>query len=226
MSLRKQIRIHIYSPLRQLTSRFEIHRYMAQCPEAKLNIGCGKNILPTWLNVDLYPTFGAVFMNAVRRWPIADNTLSACLCEHMIEHVPRNVAQHLLNEAFRTLKHGGLIRVVTPDLDTLARLITEDSTQEAEEYLRGIQSFFGSTTPISACHAVNLAFYEHGHRYLYTIGELCDLMETIGFDDLRITRGGNYVNPVFDNVDGHPQAIGTRLNELEAFAIEARKPPA
>jgi len=226
MSWRKQIRIHIYSPARRPTSKFEIGRYIARSQEPKINIGCGKNILQGWLNVDLYPHFGAIFMNAAKRWPIGDNVLSACLCEHMIEHVSRDVGQRMLEQAFRTLRSGGLIRVVTPDLGAIARLITEPSTQEATAYIRGIQNFLALPDPITNCKAVNLAFYEHGHRYLYTIAELRHLLEELGFENLQILRGGNYTNKIFHNVDGHPCVIGFHVNEIEAFAIEAQKPRA
>jgi SAM-dependent methyltransferase len=220
---RKLIRLTVYSRFRALTSGREIARYLETTREAKVNIGCGKNFPQGWLNTDLYPHFGAVWMNAARPWPIPDGSLSACLCEHMIEHVPKDIARSMMMNAFRALKPGGYLRVVTPELDAFARMTLNPDAPDTADYIAGLRNFAGSGE-IDLCDAVNQIFYDHGHCHIYTIDALSRMLKDIGFADLQFARGGHYVSPVFEGVDGHPRAIGARMNEIEAFAIEARKP--
>jgi hypothetical protein len=221
MSFRKAIRVHVYSPLKAVAARFEIDRYLSASSEPKLNVGAGKNILNGWLNVDLDPHVGAARMDAVRHWPFPDDTFCSSLCEHMIEHVPKPVAEHILSELWRTLRRGGMVRIVTPDFTTFARLAIDPSFADAAGYLRELEAFAGRK--MSRCDAINEIFYGHGHQYIYTPDELSGLMRKAGFADLSFSRGGQHVHPVFAGTDGHDRIIGRRMNEIEAFAIEARK---
>jgi SAM-dependent methyltransferase len=220
---RKLLRIHAYSRYKSLISPLEIARYIRTATHPKINIGCGKNILSGWLNVDLYPTFGAVRMNVLRKWPFKDNTLNACFCEHMIEHVPKRAAEFLLREAFRTLKPGSTLRVVTPDLSFFANLALEKAGTDGITYIKELERFSGCADR-SACDAVNEIFYNHGHSYIYTVTELSKLLTRIGFSITAVTRGGHWLDPAFDSVDGHVRVLGQAMNEIEAFAVEACKP--
>lgn len=222
MTIRKQIRIHVYSRFKALMAPAEIARYMSSVSAPRLNVGCGKNILGGWLNVDLYPHFGAVWMDAVSRWPFADQTFTAGLCEHMIEHVPKTIAVKILKEFQRTLQPGGVLRIVTPDFATFARIAVDADYREGAEYVGELQKVLGREV-MTPCDAINEMFYGHGHRYIYTVQELSRLLAEAGFTDLKETRGGFYFDPVFKDADGHIKVIGGRVNEIEAFAIEARR---
>jgi SAM-dependent methyltransferase len=222
MTLRKFIRTRIFSRIKILLCKFEIRKYLASAAAPKINVGCGRNILKGWLNVDLFPRMGMVRLDASRRWPIPDGTFAACLCEHMIEHVSKSTAQVMIAEMFRTLRSDGVLRIVTPDLTAFARIVLSDSSSETVTYIRGLE-IFRERTPITKCDAVNEIFYNYGHQYIYTPDELCRILSDAGFRDLRETRGGLYINSVFEGVDGHPRVIGQAMNEIEAFAIEARK---
>lgn len=221
MTFRKFVRIHLLSRGKRFIARREIKNYMRQTNSPKLNIGCGKNILPGWLNADLHPIFEAVWMNAAEMSRHNDNIYTACLCEHMIEHVPKPSGRRFVEEIFRVLRPGGLLRVVTPDLSAMSRIVLEPEARESAEYLAAIQN--PETSDLSACDAVNDIFYSHGHRYIYTIVEMSALLEEAGFTDLQVMRGGRYIHRVFDGVDGHPKVSGARKNEIQAFAIEAQK---
>jgi len=222
MSFRKFVRIHFFSRGKALSSFYEIRKYMSSTKEPRINVGCGKNLLKGWLNVDLFPQVGAVRLDASHRWPFADDTFSACLCEHMIEHVPKPVAQAMISEMFRTLRSDGVLRIVTPDLATFARITLDESWPDGAKYVSGIEKFLGRT-PVSRCDVVNEVFYSHGHKYIYTIAELSKMLYDAGFRHLQETRGGLYLNSIFNGVDGHINEVGQQINEIEAFAIEARK---
>jgi predicted SAM-dependent methyltransferase len=162
-------------------------------------------------------------MNGARRWPFADGALHAVLCEHVIEHVPKKVGRFFVEEAFRTLKPGAKFRIVTPDLDFFASAVLRGAP-EAEPYLRFLEGFTKASEPMNWCDAINLNFYEHGHCYIYTPGELRKALEAAGFVDIAQTRAGYHTDEIFRDVDGHTRLVGIVPNSIEAFALEGRKP--
>jgi SAM-dependent methyltransferase len=88
-----------------------------------LNIGCGPHFHPSWTNIDRASTSPSVITHDIRRGlPFPDNTFDAVYHSHVIEHLRRQDAAPFLREAVRVLKPGAVMRIVTPDLETLARL--------------------------------------------------------------------------------------------------------
>jgi predicted SAM-dependent methyltransferase len=207
-----------------LAYRRQIAEYFGTTVQPRLNVGCGHNTLEGWMNVDLHGgRHGSIFMDASRRWPLPNNAFDAILCEHLIEHLPKDVGLHLLVEAFRVLKPSGKIRVVTPDLNAMARLILDPSTPEHCQYLHFVAEFHGKPQ-ISNCDAVNYIFYWYGHRYIYTVEELTRHFRAVGFGELVETRAGRPVHEIFRWAEGHPNFMGLENDAMEAFALEAVKP--
>ena len=60
-----------------------------------------------------------------KRFPFPEQSVDYFHTEHMIEHVPLSSAQFVMNECYRTLKPGGKIRIATPDIMKLARLLLD-----------------------------------------------------------------------------------------------------
>lgn len=220
-SLRVWIRDHYFRRYKQLISSVEMRRYFAGTHEPKLNLGAGGNRLVGWLNVDYYPPPNVSYMDGTAPWPFPNEVFHAVHCEHMIEHVDKDAARTLLSEAFRTLKSGGKLRIVTPDLDFFARAAL-NGAPGSESYLRFVESFT-NTTGMNWCDAINAIFHEHDHRYIYTQAELIAALERTGFDDIRVMRAGDARDPLFKGADGHARLVGYGPNSIEAFAVEARK---
>jgi predicted SAM-dependent methyltransferase len=196
--------------------------YLATHPIRKLNIGCGSNIVSGWLNVDSAPSPGAIYLDGRKPWPYQSNIFAAVLAEHVIEHVPKEDGMTLLTEAYRVLKPGGHLRVVTPDLTFLMRLTT-NSALDARAYLAAIANVHSLET-LTTCDAINLAFYSYGHRYIYSSAELRTSLERTGFVDIIENRAGDPIHEIFAGAEGHGSFIGEEINAQEAFALEAKKP--
>ena len=98
----------------------------------KLHIGCGKNPLDGWVNIDVYPA--PLAMNVLWGLPFADSSVQYVFVSHLLEHLffPRDV-KPFLAEVRRVLAPGGVIRVVVPDIE-----------QCIEAYRNNDQSFFAS----------------------------------------------------------------------------------
>jgi SAM-dependent methyltransferase len=95
-----------------------------------LNVGCGSKFHPGWTNIDMAPASKQVQRHDVSRGlPFPAGTFDVVYHSQVLEHVPRADAPQFLRECLRVLKPGGLMRVVVPDLEGIAR-----------EYLRLLES--------------------------------------------------------------------------------------
>lgn len=88
-----------------------------------LNIGCGPIFHPEWVNIDLISTSPYVQSYDIRKGlPFPDAYFKGCYSSHLVEHLARDEACRLLAEISRVLKPGGVVRVVVPDLEMIARI--------------------------------------------------------------------------------------------------------
>jgi predicted SAM-dependent methyltransferase len=102
-----------------------------------LNLGCGRRYHPAWVNVDFHSAGpGVMVCNLNHGLPFADNSFDVVYHSHLLEHFPKRYAPVFLQECFRALKPGGVIRVVVPDLEQIVRLylvLLEKAIQGDEE---------------------------------------------------------------------------------------------
>jgi len=93
---------------------------------AYYNIGAGNFSHPDWINVD-FPSehyrsvqaqqaFIAHDLMSCADLPIETGSADIVYCSHTIEHVTDEAVQKMLDEAYRVLKPGGGLRLVTPDI--------------------------------------------------------------------------------------------------------------
>lgn len=91
-----------------------------------LNIGCGNRYREGWVNIDLKPASPDVIAWDVSEGlPFEDESFDVVYHSHILEHFGREQAPLFLRECHRVLKHGGIIRVVTPNLEEICRLYLE-----------------------------------------------------------------------------------------------------
>ncbi len=100
-------------------------------PRGLLNLGCGKQCHPDWLNIDVAKTADDVVAHDLRKpLPLPDASCAVVYASHVLEHFAKAEAPQFLAECFRVLEPGGIIRIVVPDLEQIARLYV-DLTQRA-----------------------------------------------------------------------------------------------
>jgi SAM-dependent methyltransferase len=88
-----------------------------------LNFGCGATFHADWVNLDASPASPQIITWDLRRgFPFEENVFDAVYGSHVLEHLKPEVAMQVLCDSFRILKPGGIIRIVIPDLETIARL--------------------------------------------------------------------------------------------------------
>ncbi len=88
-----------------------------------VNVGCGRTVHPAWVNIDLVPAAsGVIKHNLCCGLPFADNEVDAVYHSHVLEHLGPEQGERMLRECYRVLRPGGILRIVVPDLEQIARL--------------------------------------------------------------------------------------------------------
>lgn len=87
-----------------------------------LNLACGSKTHKDWINVDIASKDSSVInCNLLDGINFSDNFFDAIYHSQFIEHIPKDMALGFMKECYRVLKPGGIIRVVTPDLENITR---------------------------------------------------------------------------------------------------------
>ena len=88
-----------------------------------LNLGCGYRFNSEWTNVNFITTGEKIIPYDLSKGiPFADNTFELVYHSHVLEHFSRNAATSFIQECYRVLRPGGILRVVVPDFEQIARL--------------------------------------------------------------------------------------------------------
>ena len=84
----------------------------------KLHLGCGKNLLPDYTNIDR--TENADIVHDIRTLDFIDNdTVDEIYISHVMEHFSRREIYSVLCEYNRVLKTGATLRISVPDFDSI-----------------------------------------------------------------------------------------------------------
>jgi predicted SAM-dependent methyltransferase len=84
----------------------------------KLNLGCGPNSRPGWLNIDLFHSGADLQLDLRKGWPFPDASVAYIYSEHMFEHFEfSEEVPHVLTESLRVLQGGGVFDVGVPDTE-------------------------------------------------------------------------------------------------------------
>jgi SAM-dependent methyltransferase len=161
----------------------------ATSTELNLHIGCGRKLLPGWVNIDVDPA--PLSINVLRGLPFGAASARHVFVSHFLEHLffPRDV-KPFLGELRRVLAPGGIVRIVVPDIE-----------QCVEAYTANDRAFFGSrreTWPWWPENPTRLedflayagagpepAYLFESHKYGYDFETLSRVLEDAGFVGIR-----------------------------------------
>lgn len=90
----------------------------------RVNLGCGPVYVDSadWLNLDFVTNSKSVLQaNLLEKLPVDEGSAKLVYSSHFLEHIPKPQVMHFLAECLRVLKPGGVLRLVLPDLEEMAR---------------------------------------------------------------------------------------------------------
>lgn len=206
-----------------------------QDEKIKLNLGCGSVRPASWINTDSslnanlqklpligkkltklfnpieYANNNVVYMNLNTRWKYQDNSVDVVYASHLFEHLSLKSAKLFLGEAFRTLRPGGVIRIVVPDLYKIVKKYIDcyenNLEQDTTRYIMWAinmhrEGQYGETGLLKKI-ILEWQGYPHQHKYMYDDISLRLVLEKNGFVELRsLSYGISEYLPEISDVEG------------------------
>lgn len=90
-----------------------------------LNLGCGSIYHPAWTNIDFVKRENVIQHNLLNGIPFQNNEFDVVFHSHVLEHFNKKDAESFMIECYRVLKSNGIIRIVVPDLENIAKTYIE-----------------------------------------------------------------------------------------------------
>ncbi|MEQ9667670.1 class I SAM-dependent methyltransferase [Coleofasciculus sp. G2-EDA-02] len=93
-----------------------------------LHLGCGSINHPKFINIDGLFAPHIHYIRAIDNLsPFRDNSVNLIYACHCLEHIPHAQVAKVLNEWFRVLNKGGLLRLSVPDFDLLLNIYKDNN---------------------------------------------------------------------------------------------------
>ncbi len=178
LELVQQIRVEAHLSAVRLRSRISprLRRRAAELAalwDVKLNFGCGRRVLPGWLNVDGWWCEGIDYVCDLRQpLPLSDGSCRYIFTEHVFEHIHQQFRASVIREWFRLLSPQGVLRIVGPGC-----------AQFADAYSRRDIEWFRRSIPgtKNLAEGLNDIFKNHFHRFVDDFESLSSELRAQGF---------------------------------------------
>jgi SAM-dependent methyltransferase len=160
----------------------------------KVHLGCGNDLRPGWVNVDLDNSPALKGQHAARRdalflsydlrlgLPLPPSSCDYIYSSHFFEHLAYHHGLKLIGDCYRALGDGGVFRIALPNLRAIFRAYLDQDAQ----YFEPIEAtrVLGSMDPAqkTIVDYVNYAVYQSGeHRQIYDQEKLAAILRQVGF---------------------------------------------
>ncbi len=143
---------------------------------AKLDICGGRNPVnpEEFLNVDIVelPKVDLVF-DIEKRFPIPSGAIAEIFSAATLEHLRKEANMHVLREFFRVLMAGGRLKIITPDIEAIARgVLAGDNLDDLNQHLFGKYK------------SEQTEDYDL-HKWMFPAKRLMEALEDIGFREVE-----------------------------------------
>jgi predicted SAM-dependent methyltransferase len=100
-----------------------------------LNCGCGSRFHTDWENIDFVSYSAHVKQHDLTKGiPYPDNYFDVVYHSHVLEHFSKATATSFVQECYRVLRPGGIIRIAVPDLEMLAKNYLDNLNKVTNQY--------------------------------------------------------------------------------------------
>lgn len=170
----------------------------------KLHLGCGPHLLAGWENVDLEPAIGGVKRDLRQPFPYRSNSVQFIFSEHFIEHLTRREAIRFLSECYRVMTDNGVMRISTPDLETI---VSDYRTNKLDRWAQ-------TWKPKNRCQMLNDGLRFWGHQHVYDKEDFELLCQEVGFRVITYASYGHSLHPELRQLERRP-FMGDLICEVE-----------
>jgi SAM-dependent methyltransferase len=164
----------------------------------RLNLGCGTDIRPGYVNLDIAPLPGVDVVHDIAELPLPfpDGRFDEIVCKDILEHVEY---ADVLRELHRILRPGGLLHVEAPHFTS--RAVYLDPTHRTAFSIDTLRFFVGSDTfaarsyyfdfSFSAVEFARIVFHRHRWQpWNYAVEPLVNLSPGTqrGYEESGLSR--------------------------------------
>jgi len=107
-------------------------------PPIKLHLGCGPKYIPGFIHIDVVAGDHIHHQCSVCALPYLDNSADLMYACHILEHFGRREVHEVLQEWYRVLKPGGILRLAVPDFSACAQIYYKDGLKDGLSGLIGL----------------------------------------------------------------------------------------
>ena len=177
-----------------------------------LNLGCGSCRMAGWVNADFYRLHNLVWnrkllpdwmVDLTKPLKCNDDYWDGVLLEHVNEHLLHSTNYDLFKEVYRSLKPGGVCRIVVPDLD---RYLNWDKIRNEEPKMSRYSSL---------AEAVSNLTQNHLHVSIWNYDLLTETLKDVGFS---IVERSEYRVSSLEEMK-----VDTESHKWESLYVEAHK---
>jgi predicted SAM-dependent methyltransferase len=175
----------------------------------QLNLGCGPNLRPGWINIDLFDKRADFQIDLREPWPISDFSVAHVYSEHVFEHFSHpDETMHFLSESRRILRHDGIFDVAVPDSEWPI-LAYGDPTSD---YWVQAKAVFHPVSCQTRLEHLNYHFRQDGeHKYAWDKETLASTVRRAGFQHLKFREW-------CEHTDSSDRKIGTIYLRAKPYA--------
>ena len=151
----------------------------------KINLGSGHWKLEGWVNVDIdAESEPDVCANLAGGLPFASGIAGLMHTEDFIDQLELEKAKEFLDECHRILAPGGVLRVLTPDMQKLAYLYLNEPDKLEDLWKNNVGVPLSLDT---AGEIFNIGMRFAGHTFLYDARTFMALASRCGFEARRVS---------------------------------------
>ncbi len=163
----------------------------------RLNIGCGSNPIPGWLNIDRVARAPGVITDIdITTLPYPDGSIDEVLAEHVFEHFSFAEEGLVWLEMARTLRQGGRLTIEVPDFEWVCSAFLAANDDWQDFYIIGHPDHYaGCGRSLDQRWGILQTMFfgnQNGagqfHRSAYTEGKLRAIASSLGFQSIEVTR--------------------------------------
>lgn len=147
--------------------------------QVRMNLGCGPVAIPGYINVDVveHPGVDKVFDLRDLDQHVTEDTVHEYYMRHVLEHFYPEEARSILSQMFKTLRPGGVVNVIVPNLEFHAKQLINICVCDTVENQRDhfFKSVFGWRDPKRGGNAWD------AHHWGYDEQELRTFLIEAGF---------------------------------------------
>ncbi|MFN8362071.1 MAG: glycosyltransferase [Candidatus Kapaibacterium sp.] len=178
-----------------------------------LNLGCGRDVRPDFINIDLFSDDDRVVRMDIRKIELPDNIADGVLASDVLEHFSHRETDDILREWARVLKPGGELIIRCPSL-RLQMQAYQNGVWDAD--VASYMIFGGQTNP-GDYHCIG--FDERSiRRHLEKAG-----FEVMTFEEVDTPQTSGYIN-LNMTVQARKKAVAAAVKAPVTATIEEKAP--